>query len=147
MDGGPESNFGRFVMGQTMGKMHVVGVHLWLEHLLAQCLKTRVAHPKPLFRDRGMGFAQLVSLCEALQIVDTPLAEVLRTVNRLRNKCAHDLEFNPGDNDWRELAAEVRRVLPDMPELADVDSLRHLADHLENKAIALGAMKPFAQRE
>lgn len=100
MSDNAESNFEKYVMGQTMGKMHVIAVHLWLEHLLVECLKVVVPNPAPLFQDRGMGFAQLVSLCEAHQVVSKALAEILRKVNGLRNKCAHQLTFNPHDAEW-----------------------------------------------
>jgi hypothetical protein len=144
MDCKPKSNFDEFVMGQTMGKMHIVSVHLWLEHLLVECLQVVVPDPNPLFRDRGVSFSLLVSLCEAHKIVDGAAVQVLRTINRLRNKCVHDLKYNPNDDNWRELDQEIQRVCPDMRELREVDSLRRFSDHLEEIAIAMGALRPFA---
>jgi len=137
-----ESNFDKFVMGQTMGKFGVISVHLWLEHLLAQCLRVVVPNAEPLFRDRGMGFAQLVSLCEAHEIVDKALAETLRMVNALRNKCAHQLTFNPSDADWRALDNAIEKVAPRISNDEEDYSLRRLADLLEQKAIEIGAIEP-----
>lgn len=140
----PKSNFDKFVMGQTMGKMHVVSVHLWLEYMLTECLKVVVPDPKPLFRGRGLSFAQLVSLCEAHQIIDKSLARVLRHINGLRNKCAHDLEFNPKDDEWSMLDKQVEFIVTDMQELRDVDSLQRLSDHVEHIAIEMGALKSLS---
>lgn len=140
----PESNFDKFVMGQTMGKVHVVSVHLWLEYMLIACLKKVVPDPKPLFRDRGIGFALLVSLCEAHQIVDKPLAEVLRKINRLRNKCAHELHFEPSDGEWTELDREIELIVPDKENLQGVDSLRKMSDYVEGIAIRMGAIESFS---
>jgi ribosomal protein S12 methylthiotransferase accessory factor YcaO len=134
-----ETNFDKYVMGQTMGKMHVIAVHLWLEHLLVECLKVVVPNPAPLFRDRGMGFAQLVSLCEAHKVVSKALADILRRVNALRNKCAHQLTFNPHDAEWSALEQAIDEVAPSRGNDTGVDSLRRLADHLEEIAAAIGA--------
>jgi hypothetical protein len=136
-----ESNYDRYVMGQTMGKFGVISVHLWLEYLLAQCLRAVVPDADPLFRDRGIAFPQLVSLCEAHRVLDKPLADILRNVNALRNKCAHQLTFNPGDQDWKALAAQIEKVVPESEREAGEGPLRPLADFLEKKAIAIGAIK------
>jgi len=142
-----ESNYDRYVMGQTMGKLHVVSVHLWLEHLLVECLKVVVPNAAPLFRDRGMGFAQLVSLCEAHEVVQRPLAEILRKVNALRNKCAHQLTFNPSDADWRALDQAIERVAPRTANGEEDYSLRRLADLLERRAVEIGAAIPNAAQQ
>lgn len=140
----PESNFDKFVMGQTMGKMHVVSVHLWLEYMLTECLKKVVPDPKPLFRDRGISFALLVSLSEAHQVINKPLAGVLRKINSLRNKCAHELQFDPNDDEWTALDKEIELIISDMQELRGVDSLRRISDHIEGIAIRMGAIEPFS---
>jgi hypothetical protein len=139
-----ESNYDKYVMSQTMGKFNVISVHLWLEYLLVQCLRCVVPNAEPLFRDRGMGFAQLVSLCEAHEIVDKPLAETLRKVNSLRNRCAHQLTFNPGDEDWQALEYAIGKVAPRQEGSEEDYSLRRLADHLEKRAVEIGALPPTA---
>jgi hypothetical protein len=136
-----ESNFDKYVMGQTMGKFHVTSVHLWLEHLLALSLRVVIPNPEPLFGDRGVSFSLLIGLCEAHQIIDSPLAEALRKLNAIRNKCAHQLMFNPREQDWAALSAAVDRVVPpDGGE--DKDALRRLAEFVEQKAVAIGAIDP-----
>lgn len=136
-----ESNFDRYVMGQTMGKYHATSVHLWIEHLLALSIRRVIPNPEPLFSDRNISFSLLIALCEAHRVIDLPLAEVLRKLNGIRNKCAHQLMFNPGEHDWAKLSAAIDRVVP--PDGGEaVDSLRRLAEFVERKAIALGAINP-----
>lgn len=142
-----ESNFDKYVMGQTMGKFGVISVHLWLEHLLSQCLRVVVPNAEPLFRDRGMGFAQLVSLCEAHAVIDKNFADTLRLVNALRNRCAHQLTFNPDETDWRALDTAVERIAPALSKGDDDYSLRRLADVLEQKAVAIGAICPIPTKK
>ncbi len=142
-----ESNFDKYVMGQTMGKMHVIAVHLWLEHLLIECVKVVIPNPAPLFRDRGMGFAQLVSVCEAHRVVSETLADALRKVNALRNKCAHQLAFSPHDAEWSTLDQAIEKVAPSRGDDRGVDSFRRLAEHLEAIAVGVGAIAPSAAPE
>jgi hypothetical protein len=52
-----ESNFDKYVMGQTMGKFHVTSVHLWLEHLLALSLRVVIPNPEPFWPWRELPFA------------------------------------------------------------------------------------------
>jgi hypothetical protein len=139
-DGANGEQFRLYVMGQTMGKFSVISVHLWLEHLLALCLRVVVPDPDPLFRDRGLTFLVLVSLCEAHQVVDAPLADVLRRVIALRNKCAHQLTFNPMAPDWNAIGLSIDAIAPGRVG-DDDDSLRRLAELVQGRAIVIGAIQ------
>jgi len=136
-----ESNFDKYVMGQTMGKFHATSVHLWVEHLLALSIRRVIPNPEPLFGDRNISFSLLIALCEAHQVIDLPLAEALRKLNGVRNKCAHQLMFKPSEQDWAVLSAAIDRAVPSEGG-EDADSLRRLAEFVEQKAIALGAINP-----
>jgi hypothetical protein len=83
----------------------------------------------------------LIALCEAHQIIDSPLAEALRKLNAMRNKRAHQLMFNPREQDWAALSAAIDRVVPSHGG-EDVDAVRRLAEFVEQKAITIGAIKP-----
>jgi hypothetical protein len=83
-----------------------------------------------------MGFAQLVSLCEAHNVIDKPVADIIRKVNALRNRCAHQLTFNPH---WHELDSAIEEIAPQSGEGEDKDGLRRLADLLERRALEIGA--------
>src|SRR2546421_12529014 len=107
-----ETNYDRYVMGQTMGKSVVISVHLWLEHLLLLCLRVVVPDADALFRDRGFSFPHLVALCEAHKVFDKQFAEILRRVNALRNKCAHDLAFQPSDREMSAISTAMEQLSP-----------------------------------
>jgi hypothetical protein len=136
-----ESNYDKYVMGQTMGKFGVISVHLWLEHLLVLCVRTVVPNPEPLFRDRGISFPLLVSLCEAHQVIDAPLADILRKVNALRNKCAHQLTFNPREPDYQAIHIATEQLVPAGAQSEGEGPLRLLAELVEQKAIEIGAIQ------
>jgi hypothetical protein len=136
-----ESNYDKYVMGQTMGKFGVISVHVWIEHLLALCVRRVVADPEPLFRERALAFPHLVSLCEAHGVIDRSLAQLLHQVSSLRNKCAHQLTFQPGDDEMSLLTPDINRIA--LPPDADAYPLRRIADLLERRAIAIGAIEPM----
>jgi len=141
------SNYDKYVMGQTMGKFGVITVHQWIEHLLAQCVQVVVPNPEPLFRDRAAGFSLLVSLCEAHDIIDAPLAHLLRKLNALRNKCAHQLTFNPGEADWNGIRAATEKLMPNDSSVEGEGPFRELAELVEQKAIAIGAIEAKAAQQ
>jgi hypothetical protein len=142
-----ESNLRKFLGTQELGKMIVISAHLWLEHLLLQSLRAVIPNAGALFRDRSVSFPLLISLCEAHEVIEAPLADVLRRVNALRNKCAHQSSFNPNDSDWNALRASLdpfkhtpgmTGLVSDMKEW-DEEPLHAVAALLEFRAKAVGA--------
>lgn len=141
-----ETNLQKFLDGQQLSKLVVVASHLWLEHLLLRSLFAVLPNADVLRREKGVGFPLLVSLCEAHGVIEPPLADVLRRVNALRNKCAHQASFKPTDRDWENLRAAVQPLMgsaaagPDVPGESDYDEPLHLiATLLETRARAVGA--------
>ena len=135
------STFDKYVGGATMGKYEVIAVHLLVEHFLIRCLYKVLPNPDPLFRSRTPSFSLLICLCEAHCIVSPDLAEILRVVNSLRNKCAHKLVFDPPDIALNQLLSSLRKVNP-----IDSDTLNEQSDPwpllcelLEKRAKELGA--------
>lgn len=142
---GEKTSYQSFVDRQTLGKLGVFGIHLWLEHALARSLYAVLPNPDALLRDRGTGFSLLVSLCEAHRIVEAPLADAIRKVNALRNKCAHEASFQPSTPDWEALRTAVGKVEPSEEdrramEKADRDDpLEVVAALVEVRAKRVGA--------
>lgn len=132
------SSFSKYVGGTTLGKSEVIAVHLLVEHILIRCLHAALPNPSPLFRHRAPSFSLLVSLCEAHHIVSGELAEVLRTVNALRNKCAHHLQFDPPDDDLNQLLSTLLNLSDAEPSKHD-DPWPLLCEMLEERATELGA--------
>ena len=135
-----QSNYDQYVMGQTMGKFGVISVHLWVEHLLSSCLRVVLPDPEPVFRDRSMCFPLLVSMCEAHRVIDAPLATALRKLNSLRNKCAHQLAFQPSNSDLAAFTEQLTQIEPAAKLTGDEYPLRRVAELLEQRAIAIGAV-------
>jgi hypothetical protein len=142
-----KSNLRKFLGTQELGKIIVISGHLWIEHVLLRSLRAVIPKADALFRDRSVTFPMLVALCEAHEIIEAPLADVLRKVNALRNKCAHRASFNPGDSDWNALRASLEpfKHSPDMTDLVsdmkdwDEEPLHTIAALLELRAKAVGA--------
>jgi hypothetical protein len=124
-----------------LGKSQVIAVHLLVEHLLIRSLYSVLPNPDALFRDRTPSFSLLISLCEAHDVVSSDLADVLRTVNSLRNKCAHKLVFHPSDIELTQLAGILWKLasgdsgVPSAP----LDPWPILCSLLEKRAKDLGA--------
>jgi hypothetical protein len=135
------SNFDKYVGGTTMGKSEVIAVHLLLEHLLIRCLHAVLPNPDPVFRGRPPSFFMLISLCEAHRVISGDLAEVLRAVNTLRNKCAHHMVFDPSDSDLEPLAERLRVIYTYERGAPDerVDPWPLLCELVEERARAVGA--------
>jgi hypothetical protein len=135
------STFDRYVKGTTLGKSEVIAVHLLLEHLLVRCLYAVLPKPDALFRNRTVSFSLLVSLCEAHCVFNSDLAEVLRKVNSLRNRCAHRLVFHPPDVELTSLYREVLKVggVDPAPQDNEGDPWPLICSLVERRAIELGA--------
>jgi hypothetical protein len=136
------SSFDKYVRGTTLGKSEVIAVHLLLEHILVRCLYAVLPKPDSLFRNRTLSFSLLISLCEALSVFDAGVADILRKVNALRNKCAHRLVFHPSATELEELYSSLWKISPTDPaaeEEEEADPWPLLWDLLERRAIELGA--------
>jgi hypothetical protein len=83
----------------------ILTVHLEIEAMLTEFLCKRLPEPKKLRGSRNLSFSQKLLFCEALRIVDAPLAEGIRAVNLLRNELAHTL------NDVPTIEAQARFIV------------------------------------
>jgi hypothetical protein len=141
-----ETNFHKFVAAQKMGKSLVISGHLWLEHLMVRSVVAVLPNPNALFRERSVSFHMLVSLCEAHGIIEIPLAGALRSVNALRNKCAHQANYNPTDSEMEGLQSSLQGVHQDAAAEAKPsgweagwNALETIAKLLEDRARTVGA--------
>ena len=137
------SNYDKYVMGTTMGKTLLISVHLLLEHIMVRCLHAVIPNPNALLGSRTISFSMLVSLCEAHGVLDSDLSRVLRMVNTIRNKCAHELAYNPSDSELRNVRDALRRRNADefaaAEDQEEDDCLQLLCGLLEERATELGA--------
>lgn len=136
------SNLSRFINAQLMGKSFIIYGHLWLEHLMVRSLAAKLPNPKVLLANRNLGFSMLVALCESHAIIEPKLAEALRLVNAMRNKCAHKTTYKPSDAEWKALrlpldALRGAGVVSNSDEWGE--PLEVVAALLEQRARSLGA--------
>ena|SRR5689334_20446299 len=70
---------------------HVLAVHLEIESMLGTMLRQTLPKPKRLLDRPGVSptFAQKLTLCDALDLLDNKLVVAIRALNRLRNSYAH----------------------------------------------------------
>jgi hypothetical protein len=77
--------------------------HLYFDHVITQLLVEALAKPDAIGAGR-MSFLQKLQLIEALGLLPTELVPTVVFINGLRNKIAHDLNFEISDKDERDLA-------------------------------------------
>ncbi|WP_275792871.1 hypothetical protein [Prescottella equi] len=80
--------------------------HLWVEQFLMALIEAEVANPEPLNMDR-MTFASKLNLAEALGLLSSGDAKTIRILNKMRNRLAHDLEGEPGQEELSALEASL----------------------------------------
>lgn len=80
--------------------------HLWVEQFLMALIEAEVANPAPLSMDR-MTFANKLNLAEALGLLSSGDAKTIRILNKMRNRLAHDLEGEPGQEELSALEASL----------------------------------------
>ncbi len=70
---------------------HVLAVHLEIESMLGTILRQTLPKPDRFLDRSGMGptFAQKLTLCDSLGLLDDKLVAAIRALNRLRNSYAH----------------------------------------------------------
>jgi len=78
----------------TRGRMweQVLQGHLYFDHVVTQMLTEELRNPQAVNVKR-MSFAQKVDLLEAMGLVDKAHLAPIRSINDLRNKLAHELNF------------------------------------------------------
>ncbi|WP_036744607.1 hypothetical protein [Paracoccus sp. N5] len=80
----------------------LIQAHLYFEHVVAQILTEALAKPEAISLSR-MGFSQRMDLVVAMALLPDELVTPIRKISGLRNKIAHDLTFEVGDSDVRDL--------------------------------------------
>jgi hypothetical protein len=75
----------------------ILVVHLEMEAMLGELLRKKLRKPQKLLENKNvnLSFAHKLLLCEAVDVVDSQVAESIRAVNKLRNQLAHQLADVP----------------------------------------------------
>jgi hypothetical protein len=93
---------------------HVLTVHLEIENTLIALLKYYIPKHEKLFSDeyRSLTFAQTVSLCEGLEIIDEDVAAAIRQLNKLRNNYGHVANYRPDLKMATNFLGAIDKVFP-----------------------------------
>lgn len=78
--------------------------HLWVEATMSGLLSRSLEKPEAL-DDARLSFSQTLALCDAMGLIPSDLIPVLRRLNKLRNRVAHNLDAELAESDQRELVA------------------------------------------
>ncbi len=105
--------FWKRVRGRPRGQQ-LLQAHLYFDHVLTQLLSEALVDPDAV-NMRGMGFAQKLNLIQAMGLLPGELVISIEKINSLRNKIAHDLNFELSDDHIRDFANvtpnELREVV------------------------------------
>ena len=88
----------------------VIQTHLHLDHVVTQMLVEGLQRPETI-KVKRQGFAQKLDLLDALGLIDQPFLPPLRFINDLRNKVAHDLDYEITLKDQRGLKNCTPKIL------------------------------------
>lgn len=72
--------------------------HLWIERSLEATLRFRLAHPDKVLTTR-LQFEAKLRWCHALGAIDEATYSSLASINSLRNRVAHRVDFSPEASD------------------------------------------------
>ncbi|KQY98817.1 hypothetical protein ASD19_06305 [Microbacterium sp. Root53] len=94
--------------------------HLWIEVLLEQVARTRLARPDAIDWSRAR-FEHKLSIAEAVDGITPDLSAAVRDLNRLRNRLAHDLRYSVSEDDLKMLIGRVKddRIRSAIDQLAE----------------------------
>ncbi|MFX1521841.1 MAG: hypothetical protein ACFFCD_18200 [Promethearchaeota archaeon] len=117
----------------------IVSYHLRLEGLLEKILKENLREPNVLDFERMM-FAQKASLACAIGKLDRPLYEVIKSLNSLRNKFVHQMDFMPTFEEIHELIVSAGRAGVDFSDGIDSNDTKYVRSLNYNEGMLLNSL-------
>ena len=78
--------------------------HLWIENLVQRIIEIKIVNTEVLDLDR-MGFRQKIDIAQAFGFIHQEDGNAFKTLNRLRNKLAHDLMAEPSESEVTQLVS------------------------------------------
>jgi hypothetical protein len=89
--------------------------HLYYDHVLTQILVDELAQPDAIDL-RRMGFANKLQLISAMNLLPSEVVSPIEFINGIRNKIAHDLDFEISDQSVSDLANCTPKMLREAAE-------------------------------
>lgn len=75
--------------------------HLYIENRLIELIKVKLVNPNAINLN-DLNFPTKINLARALGLLDNKKSKLLRNLNRIRNKLAHDLNFELSDEEIKK---------------------------------------------
>ncbi|WP_026473098.1 hypothetical protein [Alkaliflexus imshenetskii] len=100
--------------------------HLVIEFLLTKIIE--ITEPKLIDFAEGLNHYKLIQLTYGLNHIDENQREVLFLINKMRNKFAHHLTFEPSISDLKEILTKASSAFSDM-----TDGLEQGLGEIKNK--------------
>ncbi|TBX65198.1 hypothetical protein EZL74_12460 [Flavobacterium silvisoli] len=88
--------------------------HLVIEFLLVKIIE--LSQPKLIDFAEGLNHYKLIELVYGLNHIDERQKEVLILINKMRNKFAHHLTFEPSINELQEILLKASKAFNDMTD-------------------------------
>jgi hypothetical protein len=102
----------------------IVSYHLMIEGLLERLLLKTLANPSVLDFDRIM-FSGKLEMVRAMGLMDQPIFNLLKKLNALRNKFAHQMGFYPTFEAIHELVVEAGKAGVDFSDNVDTPDIEY----------------------
>jgi hypothetical protein len=97
--------------------MFVIRAHLLVEQMLNDVLIEHLAMSPDELDELGLRFAQKIKMASHLEHFEPVVTKSIQALNKIRNKCAHDIRYVPSEPEFRSFWHEVGAQFP----LAKVD--------------------------
>lgn len=109
----PEELFRKAVDPNNFISTFILG-HLWIEYLLVNIIKLKSNKSEKAI-DR-LTHSKLIDLVETYEVLDATQLETLRQINKMRNKLAHDISFEPSIMELKYLVSFAQSAFDDMTD-------------------------------
>jgi len=133
------TDYTKHVRNSSLLVNDVITSHLLIENYLRRAVAGKLQKPNAILTDQGPSFSVLVSLAEALGVIQSDMARVARAVNTLRNRYAHRLGFEASQN-------EVEVVLRALREMEAPFFLSQVPGTERELALALASLTGWFER-
>lgn len=88
----------------------IVVAHIYLDRIITEILRERFERPGNYLE--GRGFSEKLALCKAFGYFNDEFGNVLKAINKSRNKFAHKLVFTVSDEEKRDLFRTLTKERP-----------------------------------
>ena len=125
--------FKQAVGEETDATMLILRAHLHSENMLERILISKLPRADRLIENASLTYAQKLTLVDALDCVPDSIISSLRSLNRLRNQCAHELDKTITDADITKLASPLGKDFTRMKREANhelPDLLRRIIQYV-----------------